>query len=73
MKTLISESLHTTLILVVVQTFNPSGDRSLSLRPAGLYRLSSRTAVTTQRDPVSKDRNKQTNKQTKNKSILISD
>jgi hypothetical protein len=37
-----------------------------------VYRVSSRKARATQRNPVSKNQNKQTNKQTKNKKGFVS-
>jgi hypothetical protein len=56
---------------VVAHAFNPSTWEAeaggfLSSRPAWDYRVSSRTARTAQRNPVS---NKQTNKQTNKKKI----
>jgi hypothetical protein len=56
---------------VVAHTFNPStweaeAGEFLSLRPALVYRVSSRTARATQRNPVSKNKTKQ-NKTKQNK------
>ena len=57
----------------MVHAFNPSTWEAeagvfLSLRPAGVYRMSSRTARATQRNPVSKTKKqKQKNKKEKRK------
>jgi hypothetical protein len=57
--------IHSVDQAVVVHAFNPSTQeaetsRSLSLRPASVYKVSSRTARATQRNPVSKNNKQKT-------------